>query len=136
MKRFPRVLGGGEDAAAQLARLGHSERPLLFPASGNTGGSTMRLPLPNTIFGGVPTRSGSLVVTLSQGNFEFRLIPEHFRTLVLERLRFPVEARCECGMLLDSLGEGCVHPFGKAEEESSDPRENLAKGVQGGWKPQ
>ena len=54
MKRFPRVLGGGEDAAAQLARLGHSERPLLFPASGNTGGSTMRLPLPNTIFGACP----------------------------------------------------------------------------------
>ena len=70
-------------------------------------------------------------------NFEFRLIPEHFRTLVLERLRLPlsvVEARCECGMLLDSLGRhrAACPPFSKAEEESSGPRENLGKGVQGG----
>ena len=36
-------------------------------------------------------------------------------------------------MLLDSLGrQGCVLPFWKAEEESSGPRENLGKGVQGG----
>ena len=28
--------------------------------------------------------------------------------------------------------QGCVPPFGKAEEESSGPRENLGKNVQGG----
>ena len=59
-------LGELKDAAAQLDRAGFvlrpgwaalrdGARPLLFPApnlaSGNTGGSTMRLPLPNTIFG-------------------------------------------------------------------------------------
>ena len=43
----------------------------------------------------------------SPTHIEFRLIPEHFRTLVLERLRLPlsvVEARCESGLLLDTLG--------------------------------
>ena len=102
-------------------RLGRSKRrsPTSSLASGNTGGA-MCLPLPKEhgVVACVPSRSGSLAVTLrNQGpaasswgdptNFEFRLIPEHFRTLLLERLRLPlsvVEARCECGMLLDCLG--------------------------------
>ena len=37
---------------------------------------------------------------------EFELLPEQFRTLVLERLRLPlnVEAKCECGIALDAFG--------------------------------
>ena len=38
---------------------------------------------------------------------EFRVCPELFRTLVLERLRLPlevVESQCECGTVLDTLG--------------------------------
>ena len=131
-------LGELKDVAAQLDRAGFvlrpgwaalrdGARPLSFPApnlaSGNTGGSAMRLPLPNTIFGrprlsfACPadqahlwshTGPGSNSILLgAPTNFESRLIPEHFRTLVLERLRLPlsvVEAKCECGMLLDSLG--------------------------------
>ena len=38
---------------------------------------------------------------------EFKVAPEHFRTLVLEKLRLPlqiVEAHCECGPVLDVQG--------------------------------
>ena len=65
-------------------------------------------------------------------NFEFRLIPEHFRTLVLERLRLPlsvVEARCECGMLLDSLGRhrAACPRSGRLRRRAMAPEKTLAR---------
>ena len=50
----------------------------------------------------------SSILLRAPTNFEFRLIPEHFRTLVLERLRLPlsvVEARCECECCWTVLGD-------------------------------
>ena len=41
---------------------------------------------------------------------EFRIAPDLFRTLILERLRLPLlvcEARCECGLLVDGHGRLC-----------------------------
>ena len=46
-------------------------------------------------------------VARSSDGLEFKVVPEHFRALVLERMRLPlqiVEARCECGAALDVQG--------------------------------
>ena len=63
---------------------------------------------------------------------EFSVLPEHFRTLVLERLRLPldvVEARCECGTALDTFGRhraACPHS-GRLKRRAVAPERTLAR---------
>ena len=95
-------------------------RDLLFllsapnQVSGSMAGSTTRLPLPNSTFGrrGVlahscpadqahlRSHSGPASCAVLHGaptGPEFKLAPDLFRTLVLERMRSVSEAHCECG---------------------------------------
>ena len=74
----------------------------------------------------------SSILLGAPNNFEVRLIPEHFRTLVLGRLRLPllvVEARCECGMLLDSLGRhrAACPRSGRLRRRAMAPEKALAR---------
>ena len=63
---------------------------------------------------------------------EFRVLPEHFRTLVFQRLRLPLhlfEARCECGTALDTFGqhrEACPHS-GRLKRKAAAPERTLAR---------
>ena len=74
----------------------------------------------------------SSILLRAPTHFEFRLIPEHFRTLVLEKLRLPlsvVEARCQCGLLLDSLGRhrAACPRSGRLRRRAVAPERTLAR---------
>ena len=63
---------------------------------------------------------------------EFELLPEQFRTLVLERLRLPlnvVEARCECGIALDAFGRhrAACPRSGRLRSRAVPPERTLAR---------
>ena len=63
---------------------------------------------------------------------EFRIAPDLFRTLILERLRLPLlvsEARCECGLSVDGHGRhraACPHS-GRLRTRASAPERTLAR---------
>ena len=63
---------------------------------------------------------------------EYRVLPEHFRTVVLERLRVPlqlVEARCECGAVLDTYGRhrAACPRSGRLKRRAVPPEKTLAR---------
>ena len=63
---------------------------------------------------------------------KFKVTPEHFRTLVLERLRWPlqiVEAQCECGALLDVQGRhrAACPRSGRLRSRAVGPERTLAR---------
>ena len=105
--------------------------------SGTTAGSTMLLPLPNTTEHGVtPGPGSSNVLSGAPTGSEFRVCPELFRTLVVERLRLPlevVESQCECGRPGHS-GEtqSRMSEVRQIEDKSRPPRENNGTHLQGG----
>ena len=121
------------------------------PESGTTAGSTMLLPLPNTTFGRawceasrVPQTRLICVPMLAQVRATccrvHLLVRKLFRTLVLERLRLPlevVESQCECGTLLDTLGRHrAACPIRQIEDKSRPPRENQWHASAGRQEPQ
>ena len=63
---------------------------------------------------------------------EFRIAPDLFRTVILERLRLPLfvfEVRCECGYLVDGQGRHrttCFHS-GRLRTRASAPERTLAR---------
>ena len=64
--------------------------------------------------------------------FEFQLQPEIFRTLVLERLRLPLnvtEETCSCGAALDILGRhrAACHCSGLLKRRAKCPERTLAR---------
>ena len=63
---------------------------------------------------------------------EFRVLPEHFRTVVLERLRLPlqlVEARCECGAALHTYGRhwAACPRSGRSKRRAVPPEKTLSQ---------
>ena len=63
---------------------------------------------------------------------EFRVCPELFRTLVLERLRLPfevVESQCECGSVLDTLGRhrAACPRSGRLRTRAGPPERTMAR---------
>ena len=118
----------------------------LNPVSGPTAGNIMHLPLLNTITGrslccvsrALPTRRifGRTLVLGRPKSWscptkpEFRIAPDLFRTLILERLRLPLlvcEARCECRLSVDGHGRhraACPHS-GRLRTRASAPERTL-----------
>ena len=63
---------------------------------------------------------------------EFKVTPEHIRTLVLERMRLPlqiVEAHCECGAALDVQGRhrAACPRSGRLKSRAGGPERTLAR---------
>ena len=109
--------------------------------SGSMCGSTTRLSLPNSTFGRrgtcsvVPTHSGPASCAVLHGartGPEFKLAPDLFRTLVLERMRLPLpmsEAHCECGLPLDVQGRhrAACPRSGRLKSRAQAPERTLAR---------
>ena len=100
-------------------------------------GSTTRLPLPSSTFGRrwcllTFWPRASAVLHGAPTSPEFKVAPELFRTLLLERLRLPVEitdARCECGIALDTQAHHratCARS-GRLRSRALGPERTLAR---------
>ena len=118
-------------------------------ASGRTVGNKTRLHLPNTLYGRTwcwtnrvpltkptwrshsgPGASDALSVCPSKQ--EYRIEAGLFRTLILERLRLPLQVTekvCECGTMLDSTGRhrAACNRSGRLKKRALAPERTLAR---------
>ena len=130
-------------------------RDLLFLLSapnqvtGSMAGSTTRLPLPNSTFGrrwyllsrSLLTRLTCALIlaqlparccTELHQDLSFKLAPDLFQTLVLERMRLPLqvsEAHCECRLPLDVQGRhrAACPRSGRLKSRAQAPDRTLAR---------